>query len=156
MLLGFIFSLLSDAIISDPGFSGFDTYALRPQHNAGSRVAQRHETVDGIGSHQCNKSGNSHGGAAATIMNTLTSAALLTIARPGFLNGNHVSRTTTMSYLWPVPLGSKVKQTVKSRPQSGTLPTLSGRSLWMRSFVLLVFMTKPCDEMICTGGEDIG
>lgn len=41
----------------------------------------------------CNESGNLHGGCAATLLDTLTSTALLTIARPGFLDCGHVSRT---------------------------------------------------------------
>ena len=57
--------------------------------------------------HLCNKGRNLHGGAACTILDNLTSTALLTIAKPGFLDGGHVSRTITMSYLRPVPMHSK-------------------------------------------------
>jgi uncharacterized protein (TIGR00369 family) len=53
----------------------------------------------------CNKGGNLHGGCAATLLDSLTSTVLLTIARPGFLDGGHVSRTLSCTYLRPVPMG---------------------------------------------------
>ncbi|EXJ83366.1 hypothetical protein A1O1_06987 [Capronia coronata CBS 617.96] len=99
---------LSDAIIKDPDFFGFDTYALR----SGVKLVDVQPNITKweieIGSHLCNRSRNLHGGAAATILDNLTSTALLTIAKPGFLDGGHVSRTITMSYLRPVPIGAKV------------------------------------------------
>ena len=55
----------------------------------------------------CNKGGNLHGGCAATLLDSLTSTALLTIARPGFLDGGHVSRTLSCTYLRPVPMGTE-------------------------------------------------
>jgi uncharacterized protein (TIGR00369 family) len=56
----------------------------------------------------CNKSGNLHGGCAATLLDSLTSTVLLTIARPGYLDGGHVSRTLSCTYLRPVPMGAEV------------------------------------------------
>lgn len=55
----------------------------------------------------CNKGGNLHGGAAATLLDSLTSTSLLTIAKPGFLDAGHVSRNLNTTYLRPVPVGSK-------------------------------------------------
>lgn len=55
----------------------------------------------------CNKGGNLHGGCAATLLDSLTSTALLTIAKPGFLDGGHVSRTLSCTYLRPVPMGAE-------------------------------------------------
>jgi acyl-coenzyme A thioesterase 13 len=55
----------------------------------------------------CNKGGNLHGGCAATLLDSLTSTALLTIARPGFLDGGNVSRTLSCTYLRPVPMGTE-------------------------------------------------
>ena len=56
----------------------------------------------------CNKTGVLHGGAACTLLDTLTSMPLAVMARKGFLDTGHVSRTITMSYLRPVPNGMKV------------------------------------------------
>ncbi|KIX94718.1 uncharacterized protein Z520_09408 [Fonsecaea multimorphosa CBS 102226] len=99
---------LEAEILSDPKYFGFDTHAL--QHCNPKLLDAQPNSVKwslDIGSELCNKSGNLHGGAAATLLDNLTSTALLTIAREGFLDGGHVSRTITMTYLRPVPMGSK-------------------------------------------------
>jgi len=101
--------LLQKDIATDPDFFGFDTYALRDNVRLISATPNKTEWELDILPHLCNKSGNLHGGAACTILDNLTSTALLTIARPGFLDGGHVSRTITMTYLRPVPKGAKVK-----------------------------------------------
>ena len=62
-----------------------------------------------IESKHCNSANNLHGGCSATILDCLTSTTLVTMARPGYLENGHVSRTITMSYLRPVPNGTKVK-----------------------------------------------
>lgn len=95
-------------IIGDPDFVGFDKHAIsssslelldaQPNSTKWSMV---------ISPELCNKSGNLHGGAAATLLDNLTSTALVTIAKPGFLDAGHVSRTITMTYVRPVPMGSK-------------------------------------------------
>lgn len=100
---------LASEIIADSDFFGFDTYALRSS-SVKLLDAQPNTTKweMSIPSHLCNKSGNLHGGAAATLLDNMTSTALLTIAKPGFLDAGHVSRTITMSYLRPVPMGSRI------------------------------------------------
>ena len=55
----------------------------------------------------CNVGKTLHGGAAATILDHLTSTALFTIAKPGFLDRGMFSRTLTVTYLRPVPIGTK-------------------------------------------------
>lgn len=55
----------------------------------------------------CNKGGNLHGGAAATLLDLLTSTALLTITKPGFLDAGHVSRNLNTTYLRPLPPGTQ-------------------------------------------------
>ncbi|KAJ9605816.1 hypothetical protein H2200_009665 [Cladophialophora chaetospira] len=100
---------LQKSLIDDPDFFGFDTYALKhcqPTLLDAKENFTKWSLV--IGSELCNKGGNLHGGAAATLLDYLTSTPLLTIAKEGFLDGGHVSRTITMSYLRPVPLGEKV------------------------------------------------
>lgn len=82
----------------------------------------------------CNKGGNLHGGAAATLLDLLTSTALLTIAKPGFLDAGHVSRNLNTTYLRPVPPGTECvvecevvaagKNTAMVR---GVLKTLDGK-----------------------------
>lgn len=57
----------------------------------------------------CNRAGSLHGGCSTTLMDTLTSTALLTIARPGYIDAGHVSRTLTTTFLRPVAAGTKVK-----------------------------------------------
>ncbi len=100
---------LERSLINDPDFFGFDTFALR-HCSADLLEATPNFTKWSltIGSELCNKSGNLHGGAAATLLDTLTSTALMTIAKDGFMDGGHVSRTITMTYLRPVPMGAKV------------------------------------------------
>lgn len=100
---------LINAIVHDPAYCGPDTLA----HRAGditltSARLGRTEWTMNVTTEHCNKSKNLHGGMACTILDNLTSTALLTLAKPGFLDAGHVSRTITMSYLRPVPLGSKV------------------------------------------------
>lgn len=100
---------LLNAIVHDPDYCGPDTMA----HRAGDITLTkaelgRTEWTMNITAAHCNKSKNLHGGMACIILDNLTSTALLTLAKPGFLDAGHVSRTITMSYLRPVPLGSKV------------------------------------------------
>ena len=99
---------LEAAITNDPDYEGPDSIAARKVkllHVSPGRT----EWELPIELVHCNKTGNLHGGSACIILDNLTSTALLTIAKPGFLDGGHVSRTITMSYLRPVPLGSTVK-----------------------------------------------
>lgn len=56
----------------------------------------------------CNTGGFLHGGAASTLLDTLTTTALLTIAKPGYWDMLGVSRTLTVTFLRPLPLGTKV------------------------------------------------
>lgn len=56
----------------------------------------------------CNKAGSLHGGAASTLLDTLTSTALLSIAKAGYWETLGVSRTLTVTFLRPLPLGTKV------------------------------------------------
>ncbi|KAK5258499.1 hypothetical protein LTR20_005093 [Exophiala xenobiotica] len=96
-------------ITKDPNFFGFDTHTLKDTNISLISASPNRTTWEmDVPSHLCNKSANLHGGAAATLLDNLTSTALMTIARPGFLDGGHVSRTITMSYLRPVPKGSHV------------------------------------------------
>ena len=99
---------IEESIIADPDHVGPDSIACKKvkllEVTPGRTVW---ELV--IEPFHCNKNKNLHGGSACLILDNLTSTALVTLAKPGFLDGAHVSRTITMTYLRPVPLGSKVK-----------------------------------------------
>jgi len=56
----------------------------------------------------CNMGGNLHGGAAATLLDTLTSMALVAITEKGFLDRGHVSRSLSCTYLRPAPVGDYI------------------------------------------------
>ena len=56
-----------------------------------------------------NMGSNLHGGAASTILDNATSTALHVFARPEVGNFGAVSRTLTVTYLRPVPVGTRVR-----------------------------------------------
>ena len=100
-------------LADDPDYFGFDTRPLQQARLLSAGFDEK--TGYGkslfevtISPAMCNKTGMLHGGAACTIMDTLTSTPLMIMAKPGFLDAGHVSRTITMSYLRPVPSGMKV------------------------------------------------
>jgi len=97
-------------LTTTPGYNGYDTLGLR-QCTFVSADAATQSTVWtlNVTPELCNKGGNLHGGAAATILDTLTSTALLTIAKPGFLDYGHVSRNLSTTYLRPLPAGSQAR-----------------------------------------------
>lgn len=124
-----------NTITDDPNFLGYDTYTLKPKPTLLSVEPRKAVHELKIGSHLCNKLGILSGGAAATLMDILTSMSLITIAQPGFADAGSVSRTITMSYLRAVPMGSTVR--IESEVQSTSKNTAS---LFGRMFL---------DERIC-------
>jgi acyl-coenzyme A thioesterase 13 len=94
------------ALSADPTYTGFDALILSHTVLLSASAATQSTVYSfTVVPALCNKAGNLHGGAAATVLDNLTSSALLTIARPGFLDAGHVSRTLTVTYLRPVPPG---------------------------------------------------
>ncbi|KAL6239272.1 hypothetical protein BDW75DRAFT_236712 [Aspergillus navahoensis] len=57
----------------------------------------------------CNYLGNLHGGCAATLFDVLSSMILLGVSKPGFFELGGVSRHLNVTYLRPVPVGTRVK-----------------------------------------------
>jgi uncharacterized protein (TIGR00369 family) len=56
----------------------------------------------------CNMTGNLHGGAVALIFDICTSTTVGAVAREGFWDKGHVSRTLNCTYLRPAREGSKI------------------------------------------------
>lgn len=101
---------LHNELINTSDYKGFDTSPLAAcRFVSASEAAQSTTWTLHVTPELCNKSGNLHGGAAATILDSLTSTALLTIAKPGFLDAGHVSRSLICTYTRPVPAGTTVR-----------------------------------------------
>ena len=75
----------------------------------------------------CNRNENLHGGAAATIMDCITSYALLTISREGFWENIGVSRTLSTTYLRPILKGTKIRLEGEVVHAGRKLASLTGR-----------------------------
>jgi uncharacterized protein (TIGR00369 family) len=56
----------------------------------------------------CNAAGNLHGGVVATIFDMTTTMSIAPIARQGFWETGHVTRTLNCSYLRPAPEGTEL------------------------------------------------
>ncbi|KLU81832.1 hypothetical protein MAPG_00913 [Magnaporthiopsis poae ATCC 64411] len=56
----------------------------------------------------CNRMGNLHGGAAATIFDYATTMPLVLVSRPGFWRHMGVSRNLSVTYVRPAPCGTTV------------------------------------------------
>lgn len=128
-----------DDLATDPDYHGFDTNPMRSVKMVSASIDEktglgRTEFEITVPPSLCNKTGILHGGAACTLLDSLTSTPLQVMARPGFLDSGHVSRTITMSYLRPVPSGTTVKVECQAQAVGkgtanivGTMKTLDGK-----------------------------
>lgn len=96
-------------LIYDPEYRGFDTL-LSPGGIELLSASQETQSVRfsfTVMPVLCNSGGTLHGGAATTLFDTLTTTALLTISKPGHWDTLGVSRTLTVTFLRPIPVGTK-------------------------------------------------
>jgi len=97
------------SLIHDPQYNGFGTIGIEGLELLSvSQETQSVRYAFTVVPLLCNKAGNLHGGAATTIFDTLTTSALLTIAKPGHWDTLGVSRALTVISLRTLPLGTKV------------------------------------------------
>ena len=101
-----------DTLAADTAYEGWDARLLRNSCKlVSASFPTTHETPATavfaltIEPYMCNVGGNLHGGCASTILDNLTSTVLHLGAREGFLDHGSVSRTLTVTFLRPVPLG---------------------------------------------------
>ena len=91
------------------GLECFDSAPLREVQfvSASSKSQSTHFSFT-VCQSLCNKNGNLHGGATATLFDSLTTTALFTFTKEGSWDIPTVSRTLTVTYLRPMPAGMKV------------------------------------------------
>ena len=91
------------------GYHGFDAETLQGV----SLVSAQPETQTvrytlAVRPELSNRNGHMHGGAITAIFDTLTTSALILVIKSGYWESLGVSRTLTVTFLRPVPVGSKV------------------------------------------------
>ena len=75
----------------------------------------------------CNRLGNLHGGAAAVILDCITSLALRTLARDGFWETTGVSRSLNLTYLRPAAMDTRIRVEGEVVQAGRNLAHLTGR-----------------------------
>lgn len=121
-----------------PDYHGFDSSSLKETtFISADNAAQSVEFEVNIAPELCNKMGNLHGGAAATILDMLTSTALAHVSRPGFIDQGHVSRTLSCSYLRPVPMHSRVRVSARVAAAGRNTANLTGEIKSMDGKILV-------------------
>jgi acyl-coenzyme A thioesterase 13 len=100
---------LLSSLTDDSDYAGFDTLSLGGvELLSASQDTQSVQYAFTVLPSLCNRGGNLHGGAATTLFDTLTTTALLTTTQTGHWGMLGVSRTLTVTFLRPLPLGTKV------------------------------------------------
>ncbi|KAG5978301.1 hypothetical protein E4U55_006284 [Claviceps digitariae] len=74
----------------------------------------------------CNRLGNLHGGAAATLFDLCTTLPLLLISKPGFWQFLGVTRNLNVTYFRPVPMREEVIIETEAMQVGKRLATLKG------------------------------
>ncbi|KAJ9659160.1 hypothetical protein H2198_003302 [Neophaeococcomyces mojaviensis] len=96
------------SLTQDVNYNGWDTEVLKEVRFV-SAVPGKVEFEMTVTPAMCNKGNNLHGGCSTTLLDNLSSTTFLTIAKEGFMDAGTVSRTITMTFLRPVPAGTKVR-----------------------------------------------
>ena len=123
-----------DTLAADTAYEGWDARLLR---NSCKLVSASFSSANETGSatavfsltiepYMCNVGGNLHGGCASTVLDNLTSTVLHLGAREGFLDHGSVSRTLTVTFLRPVPLGMQCTVEVELVSAGRTLAHVRG------------------------------
>lgn len=102
---------LLDILVHDTDHESFDTIKLGQVDLKLLSASQEKQSVRyafNVTPSLCNRAGNLHGGAATSLFDTLTTTALLTVAKEGYWDSLGVSRTLTVTFLRPLPMGTKV------------------------------------------------
>lgn len=97
-----------ESISQDPNYQGWDTEVLKGVKLEHAEAGKAVFTTT-ITPAMCNKANNIHGGCATTLLDNLSSTALVTIAKEGHLDTGSVSRNLSVTLLRPVPVGTKVR-----------------------------------------------
>ena len=104
-----------DTITNEPEYYGLDVATLRTSDAKLLHVTPgRTEWEVGIAPCQLTTTGNLHAGVASIILDNLTSVAPITLLGPDDGIAGHLSRTIIMTYLRPVPTGTKVRITCEA------------------------------------------
>jgi uncharacterized protein (TIGR00369 family) len=98
------------SVTQPESYSGFETHPLQ-QVVFDSYSESRQELIYRlrVPASLCNKDGNLHGGAASTLLDNLSSTALLMIGAPGYWENMGVSRSLYVVFHRAVPSGSAVR-----------------------------------------------
>jgi len=138
------------AYVSDPDYHGWDAQLVRDDYTfvtVDDEVGATAIEAE-IKPYMCNGAGNLHGGAAATIMDNLTSTALMVLSRPGKMEYGTVTRNLAVTILRPVKMGTRVRIESEVVSVGKTLANVQG---WIKTLDGKVCVTCSHDKAIVSG-----
>lgn len=99
---------IKKALTEDPKYSGWDSQVLKTVQCDDIRPGRIEYSVT-ITPAMCNKGNSLHGGCASTLLDNLTSSTFVTRAGDVYVDTGSVTRTLTITFHRPVPVGTKVR-----------------------------------------------